>query len=132
VSIDGMDVLGMREAVAAAAARARQGEGPTLIEAKVERMTPHSSDDDDRTYRPRDEVEAMKKRDPLLRYRSELRQRTVLTEKADEEYEARAKQAVEEAVSFAAEAPYPEVETATFPVYAEDIPTPPEGAGGRG
>ena len=46
--------------------KARSGEGPTLIEAKMYRITPHSSDDDDRTYRSREEVEENKKKDPIL------------------------------------------------------------------
>ena len=45
---------------------ARSGDGPTLIEARMYRMTPHSSDDDDRTYRCREEVEEHKKKDPLI------------------------------------------------------------------
>jgi 2-oxoisovalerate dehydrogenase E1 component alpha subunit len=121
VSVDGMDVEAVHTAVAAAAARARSGEGPTLVEARVERMTPHSSDDDDRTYRPREEIEAIKRRDPLARFRAELLERKILTEKVDREYDERARQEVEEAIAFAAEAPYPEVESAAYPVYAEDV-----------
>src|SRR3990170_3245207 len=60
VSVDGLDVVAVYQAVAEAAARARRGDGPTLVEARVHRLTPHSSDDDDRSYRPRAEVEAMK------------------------------------------------------------------------
>lgn len=128
VVVNGLDVLEVHGAVAAAAARARKGEGPTLLEAKVERMTPHSSDDDDRTYRPRQEVEAMKQRDPLAQFRAYLSQTKVLSQTQDREFEARAKEEVDDAVHFAAEAPYPEVETAAYPVYAEDVRQP-EGEG---
>lgn len=121
VSIDGLDPLVVYRSVAQAAERARAGQGATVIETRVNRMTPHSSDDDDRTYRPRDEVEAMKENDPLTRYRQELLDLGALSEEADEEYQARAKAEVEAAVEFATEAPYPEVEEASYPVYAEDI-----------
>ena len=51
ISIDGCDVIAVYEAVTEAAARARSGDGPTLIEAQVERYLPHTSDDDDTRYR---------------------------------------------------------------------------------
>jgi len=121
VMVDGVAILEVHAAVEAAATRARKGEGPTLIEAKVERMTPHSSDDDDRTYRPREEVEAMKQRDPLPIFRAYLVEKRILSEAQDKEFEGRAKEEVEDAVRFATDAPYPEVETAGYPVYAEDI-----------
>jgi len=56
VIVDGQDALAVYEASLQAFERARNGGGPTLIEAKVYRFTPHSSDDDDRMYRERDEV----------------------------------------------------------------------------
>jgi 2-oxoisovalerate dehydrogenase E1 component alpha subunit len=122
VMVDGLNILEVHAAVEAAASRARKGEGPTLIEAKVERMTPHSSDDDDRSYRPREEVEAMKQRDPLPFFRAHLMEKKILTDSQDREFEGRAKEEVEDAVRFASEAPYPDAETATWPVYAEQIP----------
>jgi 2-oxoisovalerate dehydrogenase E1 component alpha subunit len=121
VMVDGVAILDVHAAVEAAATRARKGEGPTLIEAKVERMTPHSSDDDDRTYRPREEVEALKRRDPLPIFRAQLVEKKVLSEAQDKEFEGRAKEEVEDAVRFAMDAPYPDVETAAYPVYAEDV-----------
>src|ERR687894_3123385 len=57
VAVDGNDVLAVYEAAKEAIARARRGDGPTLIEAKTYRMTAHSSDDDDRRYREREEIE---------------------------------------------------------------------------
>jgi 2-oxoisovalerate dehydrogenase E1 component alpha subunit len=53
ISVDGLDPIVVFEAVSAAADRAREGVGPTVLEVKVSRMTPHSSDDDDRSYRPK-------------------------------------------------------------------------------
>jgi 2-oxoisovalerate dehydrogenase E1 component alpha subunit len=121
VSVDGLDVVAVYEAVQQAAARARSGEGPTLLEARVQRLTPHSSDDDDRSYRPREEIEAMKAQDPLASFRRVLLGRKILTEKLDTELEAQAREQVEDAIAFAEAAPYPDVTEATYPVFVEDI-----------
>ena len=69
--LDGNDVLVVREAVAAAAARARRGEGPTVIEARTYRHFGHSRTDPAQ-YRPADEVEQWLRRDPLLVTRDQL------------------------------------------------------------
>ena len=121
VSVDGLDVVAVYEAVQQAAARARRGEGPTLLEVRVHRLTPHSSDDDDRSYRPREEIEAMKAQDPMASFRKVLLGRKILTEKLDSELEAQAREQVEDAIAFAEAAPYPDVTEATYPVFAEDI-----------
>lgn len=65
VSIDGTDMVAVYEAVSAATARARAGDGPTLVEANVERLLPHTTDDDHTRYRPKDDIESMKNRDPI-------------------------------------------------------------------
>ncbi len=82
--VDGMDVLAslylMRELVA----RARAGFGPALVDASVYRYGPHSSADDDSIYRPREEVAAWRKRDPLPRYRALLERRGLWDETAEE------------------------------------------------
>lgn len=122
VSVDGMDVLQVHQAVSHAAARARAGEGPTLIETKVYRLTPHSSDDDDRSYRSREEVKEWRARDPLDRFAAQLRGQKVLTPEAESEFEARATREVNEAIQFAEQAPYPDISEGGYPVYAEDIP----------
>jgi 2-oxoisovalerate dehydrogenase E1 component alpha subunit len=121
ISVDGMDVMAMHQAVSEAVERARAGEGPTLVEARVYRLTPHSSDDDDRSYRSRQEVESWRERDPLLGFQQALRKQKVLTSQAEQELDAKAKEQVEEAVAFAEAAPYPEISEASYPVFAEDI-----------
>ncbi len=68
VTVDGNDPLAVYEAVKAAADRGRRGEGPSLIETVSYRLTPHSSDDDDRAYRPREEVEEAKKLDSIYTF----------------------------------------------------------------
>ncbi len=109
------------EAVLEAVERARKGEGATVIEAKMYRLTPHSSDDDDRSYRSREEVEAHKKKDPILLAKNQLIKEGLLTEQEYEQLEAKAKTEVDEAVRIATEAPYPRGEDAAGPVYAEEV-----------
>jgi 2-oxoisovalerate dehydrogenase E1 component alpha subunit len=84
-------------------------------------MTPHSSDDDDRTYRSKEELEEMKAKDPLELFAAELRKKKALTNKLAEEIDSSVKEQVEAAVAAAEAAPYPEVAEATYPVYVEDI-----------
>jgi 2-oxoisovalerate dehydrogenase E1 component alpha subunit len=120
--VDGNDVISVLEVMKEAADRARGGDGPTLIEAKTYRPVPHSSDDDDRSYRSREEVEEWKKRDPLGSFQTLLLQKGTLTPQTQEEFESRARAQVEEAVLYAEQAPYPEPEIeGRGPVYAEEI-----------
>src|SRR5918996_3557969 len=91
VLVDGNDPLACYAAAKEAHERARRGEGPTLIEARVVRMTSHSSDDDQRRYRDPQEVEALKGQDPLARFGSQLREWGLLDDAKDEEYRAAAK-----------------------------------------
>ena len=110
--VDGTDVFAVFGAVSKAVERARRGEGPSLIETRMYRITPHSSDDDDRTYRSREEVEENKKRDPLLLARTLLEKEGLLTAAQIDEMEAKAKTMVDEAVKAAETAPYPAPEDA--------------------
>src|SRR4030081_4074332 len=71
-SIDGTAPLAVYACVKQAADRARAGEGPTLIESNVVRLTPHSSDDDDRRYRPESDREDGGLRDPIDVFRRYL------------------------------------------------------------
>jgi 2-oxoisovalerate dehydrogenase E1 component alpha subunit len=120
VTVDGLDALTVHQVMTEAVERARSGGGPTVVETMVHRMTPHSSDDDDRTYRSREELEALKAQDPVDLIREKLLIAGVLTEEAEQELQERAKKEVNEAVEFATEAPYPDISEASYPVYAED------------
>ncbi len=124
VAIDGTDLVKSYEAVSEAVARARSGEGPTLIEARAYRLTPHSSDDDDRTYRPREEVEAYKKQDPLPKTRQLLLSRRAASQKKLDEFEAETTAMVDKAVADALAAPNPSADEAAYPVYAEQARLP--------
>lgn len=120
VVVDGNDVLACYRAMTDAVARARSGEGPTLIEAKTYRPVPHSSDDDDRSYRSREEVAEWKKRDPILLFKTYLEGRGALMPAVSDEYETRIAAEVDDAHKFAEAAPYPPAEVACGPVYAAE------------
>jgi len=122
VDVDGGDVLACYEVTRAAHERARQGEGPTLIEAHVVRLTSHSSDDDQRRYRDPAEVEALKERDPIPRFANELRDAGVLTDEIEERLRAEVKAEVNEASQRAEARPDPDPNDAHERVYAEPIP----------
>lgn len=119
-TVDGGDLLAMHAVVREAVGRARRGEGPTLINAKVARFTSHSSDDDQRRYRPQEELEAMLRRDPIERFRAYLQQHSLLSDPADEAIQRQATIEVDEAVQQAEAAPSPNVADLARHVFAEE------------
>ena len=106
--VDGCDIVAVYEVTAEAAKRARAGEGPTLIEAQVERYLPHTSDDDDSIYRSAQEIEEAKTRDPLKLLRTNLRDFGQLDDNEDQIIQDEARRLVNEATEEAEAAPYPE------------------------
>jgi len=117
VTVDGNDVLAVYEAVGEAVARARRGEGPTLVECKTYRHRGHF-EGDQQTYKTKKEIEEWMKKDPIPRFRKKLIEMGVLTEKeADEIVRAMLKE-MDEAVKFAKESPLPAPEEALEDVYA--------------
>lgn len=121
IEVDGTQMFEVYDAVAEAVKNARAGRGPSVIEAKMYRLTPHSSDDDDRSYRTREEVEAFKKKDPLLLMKNLYIEQGLITEEEYEELEEKAKQMVDAAVEEATRAPYPQGKDAATLVYAEEV-----------
>ena len=116
--VDGMDPVAVHNAMDEAAQRARNGEGPTFLEMRTYRYRGHSMSDPAK-YRTKDELEEYKAKDPIEQVRE-----AILTEKyADqawiEEIEAKVKQIVDEAVKFAEESPFPEVEELYKDVYVQ-------------
>lgn len=99
--VDGMDPLACYYVIREAVARAREGVGPTLVEALVYRFGPHSPADDDTRYRPAEEVEAWRKRDPLLRMRRFLERQGMWDDEQEaaqrSEIDGEQRQAVKEA-----------------------------------
>ncbi|SFF54713.1 branched-chain alpha-keto acid dehydrogenase E1 component [Halobacillus alkaliphilus] len=118
-TVDGNDPLAVYEAVKAAADRCRNGEGPTLIETVSYRLTPHSSDDDDRTYREREEVDEAKKKDSIVTFANYLREQNILTEEIETEMNEEINQIVNDATDYAENASYAEAESAMKYVYEE-------------
>jgi 2-oxoisovalerate dehydrogenase E1 component alpha subunit len=119
-AVDGTDPLACYEATAEAVARARRGDGPTLIEFKCLRLTPHSSDDNDRTYRSADELKAMKAHDPIAGFCGYLKAEGILSEAADQAIRARVQQQVDEATATADAAVVADPSTLLRYVYAEE------------
>ena len=110
VIVDGTDVFDVYAASRAAVARARDGDGPTLIEARCYRWQGHNLGDADHFYRSREEVEQGRENDPLLRCREAIAHRfqpdtlAAIEDAADTE--------IEKAIRFAVESPTPDPATA--------------------
>lgn len=119
VAIDGTDPLAVYAAVRTAADRARAGEGPTLIESNVVRLTPHSSDDDDRRYRDDEDRQRARERDPLIVFERYLLAHDLLDDVAAAELKRGVKQEVDVALAEAEAAPEPAAETAFDHIYAD-------------
>lgn len=119
VSVNGNDPLAVYQVMKEAVDRARRGEGPTLVEAVMYRLTPHSSDDDDRAYRSREEVEEARKNDPIPFFNRYLKEAGVLDEAKEKEIHERIMREVDEATDYAERAPYPAPEDTLKHVYAE-------------
>ncbi|MCM3735871.1 3-methyl-2-oxobutanoate dehydrogenase subunit alpha [Bacillus cytotoxicus] len=118
-TVDGNDPLEVYKAVKEAADRGRRGEGPTLIETVSYRLTAHSSDDDDRVYRDREEVEEAKKKDPIFTFANYLKEVGILTEESEKQMLDDIMHIVNEATEYAENAPYADPESALKHVYAE-------------
>ena len=118
VTVDGNDPIAVYEAVKDARKRALSGE-PSLIEAVTYRLTAHSSDDDDRTYRNKKEVEEAKKRDCIITFSNYLKETNVITEDDEKEISKEIQKIVNEATDYAEKAPYAEPEHALRFVYEE-------------
>ena len=134
VVVDGSDVLACYRVAKEAVDRARRGEGSTLIEAKVIRLTAHSSDDQQTKYRDPEELAGLSSKDPLPKFRGQLQEAGVLTEELKAKIEAEIKAEVDEATDYSENAADPDPRTAMKWVYAEDWPseTPPTWGFGSG
>jgi len=107
LSLDGNDILAVYEAAQTAIARARRGEGPTLLECKTYRWYGHSEIDPAK-YRMKEEVEAWKKRDPVVAFERVLTEKKLLSEEQKKQIADETTREINEAVQFAEQSPYPE------------------------
>ncbi|WP_158735209.1 thiamine pyrophosphate-dependent dehydrogenase E1 component subunit alpha [Alteribacillus sp. YIM 98480] len=119
VTVDGNDPLAVYEAVKAAWERAKKGEGPSLIETVSYRLTPHSSDDDDRSYRTKEEVEDAKQLDSIHTFAKYLKETNTLTDQIEEYMLEDIRKTVDEATEAAEEAPYADPDSTLQHVYSE-------------
>ena len=118
-SVDGQDPLAVYEVMKEAVDRARAGGGPTLIEAVTHRLTPHSSDDDDRVYRTSEELKQAKEKDPIHLFEQYLISSGVATVEEIAEISKRVADIVDDATEYAEVAPYAQPEHALNYVYDE-------------
>ena len=118
VIVDGTDPFATYAAVRDARARGVAGEGPTLIEAKMYRLLPHTSDDNDMTYRTREEVRQAEEGEPLKRIIEYMRARGLASEEAIASRRARIREEIAAAVTAAQAAPDPDPATVADRVYA--------------
>ncbi len=116
--VDGLSVEAVHEAIEEAAARARKGEGPTLLEMKTYRYKGHSMSDA-QTYRTKDEVKEYQEQDPIQKVLKTLQENNWINEKEIEAIDERVKALVEESVKFAEESPYPDPSELFQDVYSE-------------
>jgi 2-oxoisovalerate dehydrogenase E1 component len=121
-TVDGNDPDAMAAAYSRAVARARAGEGPTLIEAMLSRMRGHAEGDDSLKVVPPDELAAYRAADPVPAYARRLEEEGVMDAATRERLEARIAGMVESAITRAIDAPPPADEIALRPVFAPDPP----------
>jgi pyruvate dehydrogenase E1 component alpha subunit len=122
VVVDGQDVVAVHEAVQAAVARARAGEGPTLVECKTYRYRAHVEGVPDVSHaepRPAEEVEAWKKRDPIKLFRERLLEQGVLSQDDVERIDREADRETDEAERFAMDSPVPDPAVLQRALYAD-------------
>lgn len=115
--VNGNDPLEVFAAVNKARERAAKGEGPTLIEAVTDRLTAHSSDDNDRMYRSKEELEEAHKNDCVHLFAAYLKETGVLTDEREKEMDEEIMREINEATDYAEKAPFANPETLHAFVY---------------
>lgn len=117
-SVDGMKAEAVHEAVAKAAERGRNGEGPTLLEIRTYRYRGHSMSDPAK-YRTKEEVEAYKLQDPLEQVKASILAKKWASEAVLEKIEENINNIVQDAVEFSENSPFPDESELFTDVYAE-------------
>lgn len=117
--VDGNDIVAMRDAMDRALARARDGKGPTLIEAMTYRLSDHTTADDARRYRSNDEVEEHKAKEPLIRARQYLIDKGWWSEKEEQAWLADCAKQIDEEIKLYKDAGKPPVTDMFDHMFAE-------------
>ncbi len=115
--VDGMDVMAVRDATLRAIERARRDGSPTLLEVRAYRYMGHSMSDPG-NYRTREEIARYQERDPIVLFKDSLKEAKVLTDKDFEKIHNEAVEAVQRALQFADESPFPDASALLTDVYA--------------
>ena len=110
VEVDGTDILAAYEATKEAVDRARSGGGPSLVELRVERMLPHTTDDDHTRYRSEDEIARMAERDPLTITSEKLKRSGMLDDVTEADFVEQAQAAVDAATDQVEGEPFPAID----------------------
>lgn len=118
IVVDGNDVFAVYEAAEEAIKRAREGKGPTLIECKTYRHRGHF-EGDPCVYKPTEEQEEWLAKDPIPRFEKYLVENEILTEEKLKEVQSKVESEIDEAVDFANNSPYPELESVLEDVYTD-------------
>lgn len=117
LTIDGNNVVEVFNTISHFSEYARSGKGPVLVECLTYRWKGHSKSDA-QVYRTKEEVKAWMQKDPILRYKKFLIENNIISEKEDKDIEASAVDAIQKAVKFAEESPFPDPATVEEDVYA--------------
>jgi len=117
ISVDGNDAVAVAKVASKAIEMAREGGGPTFINAITYRYYGHHMGDPGTSYRTKEEIEEWRKRDPIKRLQDRLLQAKIVTESEIEDIKASLTRELDEAVKFATESPEPKTEDALNNVY---------------
>jgi acetoin:2,6-dichlorophenolindophenol oxidoreductase subunit alpha len=122
IVVDGMDIMAVYEAVEAAVERARNGDGPSLIEAKTARYRSHSEGSPDVSHtetRSEEHIAELKKRDPIEAFKAKLTKQGVLTQELVDQIDQEADKEVVETEQFCIDSPIPDASILENLVYAK-------------
>ncbi|MEK5476790.1 thiamine pyrophosphate-dependent dehydrogenase E1 component subunit alpha [Paenibacillus sp. FSL R5-0407] len=120
IRVDGNDALEVYRVVKEARERAVRGEGPTLIEAMMYRLSPHSTSDNDLAYRTKEEVDENWRKDGIPKMRQYLIEHGLWSEEQDEALSREISQQLKDAIESAESAPFPKPEDTLLHVYASE------------
>jgi 2-oxoisovalerate dehydrogenase E1 component alpha subunit len=120
IQVDGNDALEVYRVVKEARERAVAGEGPTLIEAIMYRLSPHSTSDNDLAYRTKEEVDENRAKDGLPKYKQYLMNCGLWSEEQEEQYALELRRLLDEATEYGDKAPFPTPESTMHHVYEGD------------
>jgi TPP-dependent pyruvate/acetoin dehydrogenase alpha subunit len=115
---DGMDFFSVYETAGDAVRRAREGEGPTLVEAKTYRFGGHHMGDPGTAYRTKEEVERHRERDPLVLFKARVQERGLASAQALQAVEGEVSAELENAIRFARQSPPPPIESALQDIFS--------------